>query len=211
MGEYEKLFGLGENYTLEDLRSAYLGKIRKIVERAKEARWQGFLQQRNIFIKLTDAFLVLYKKKAEPTKRTDAYERAETTFKQGKVAYYEGNYRNAAEMFQEAITINPYKHSYYGFLGLALKNLRSYDAAVKALENAIRLFPINKDYWMSLGEVYLEAGKKTKAMESYAAAYLVDPNDLKPLEKMDEIDPTAFILRKRKGFSKGLFGLFKKK
>jgi len=92
-----------------------------------------------------------------------------------------------------------------------LKNLKSYEAAVKAMENAIRLFPIHRDYWMALGEIYLEAGKKTKAMESYASAYLVDPSDVKPLEKMDEIDPTAFILKKRKSFSGGILGLFKKK
>lgn len=210
MGVNKRLFGLQENYTLDDLREAYLKKLKSFIERAREKHWEGFVSHGRIFQKLNDAFLVLYKQAMEPTKRTETHDRAEEIFREGKKFLYEGKNRKAAELFQNATVLNQHKHYYYGFLGIALKNLKSYDAAVKALETAIELFPISQEYWLTLAETYLEAGQKSKAMECFAAAFLVDPTNTKPLEKMDAIDPTAFILKKRKK-GLGLFDLFKKK
>ncbi len=214
MGEYERILGVSDDCSLQDLISVYLKRLESLVNRAKNIGWKGFIHQGSIFRRVNDAFIRLYNEKFASSRRDPDYEKAGEVFKKGKERYYKNDYREAADHFQRAIGFSK-RHTYYGFLGLAFKKMKSYDSAVKAFQEAIKLYPTSRDYWMNLGDIYQEAGQKEKALESYASAYLVDPSDTKPLERMDEIDPEAFILKKKdtgdSNFGKFVKRIFKKK
>ena len=197
-----------EDMSFEELCEAYIGKLKSIVEKARKKKWQGFLQHGTSFKKITDVFIPLYSQKKPRPKIDENFERAETEFKLGKKEYYQGKYREAAEHFQNAASLVPQKHSYHGFLGLALKKMGSYDAAAKSFKTAISLYPVSRDYWLSLGECLEALGVKSGAIEAYAIAFLVEPSDLKPIKKIEDLDPSAnFTGKKRKsGIFRKLFG-----
>ncbi len=193
-----------EGMSFEELCEAYIRKLKTIVEKAREKRWQNFLQHGTSFKKITDAFIPLYSQKKPRPKLDEDFERAEAEFKIGKREYYQGNYREAAAHFQNAVTLVSHKHTYHAFLGLALKKMGSYDAAAKSFKTAISLYPVSRDYWMNLGECLEELGAKSGAIEAYAVAYLVEPGDLEPIQRIEALDPRAeFSRRKKKG---GLLG-----
>ncbi len=198
-----------ENMSFEELCDSYIKRLRSIVEKAKEKDWKGFLHHGSSFRKITDAFIPLYSQKKPRPKVDENFEAAEREFKLGKKLYYQGNYREAAERFQRAASLVPQKHTYHGFLGLALKRIGSHDAAVKAFEKAISLYPLSRDYWMNLGECLREMGAKARAVEAFAIAYLVEPSDLEPIKRAEMLDPRVGISGKRekRGFLKRLFGL----
>jgi len=202
------IFDFREDMTFDELCETYIGKLKGIVEKARKKKWQGFLQHGASFKKITDVFIPLYSQKKPRPKMDEDFERAETEFKLGKKDYYQGKYREAAEHFQNAASLVSKRHSYHGFLGLALKKMGSYDAAVKSFKTAISLYPVSRDYWFNLGECLEALGVKSGAIEAYAIAYLVEPSDFLPIKRIEALDPSAnFSGRKRRqGIFSKLFG-----
>ena len=79
---------------------------------------------------------------------------AEQWFIEGNRFSSEGRFEEAGRAYQKSIDQNPLAPVAHYNLGIAYKNLRQLDKAVKALEKAIELAPTNLDIRLTLGIVY---------------------------------------------------------
>ncbi len=73
-----------------------------------------------------------------------------------------GLFRQASELFQKAVELNPnYADAHYG-LGLALFDQGRWEEAIRSLENAIKINPKDKEARAKLEEASLAASWSTK-------------------------------------------------
>ncbi|MGI8898416.1 MAG: tetratricopeptide repeat protein [Pyrinomonadaceae bacterium] len=73
-----------------------------------------------------------------------------------------GLFRQASELFQKAVQLNPnYGDAHYG-LGLALFDQGRWEEAIRSFENAIKVNPKDKEARERLDEAYVLAGRKLK-------------------------------------------------
>lgn len=73
-----------------------------------------------------------------------------------------GLFRQASELFQKAVELNPnYADAHYG-LGLALFDQGRWEEAIRSLENAIKINPKDKEARAKLEEASLAASRSTK-------------------------------------------------
>ncbi len=193
MVPYEKIFRLGERYTLAELTSAYLTRLKDTVKRLKAAGWKNIEMQANLFRKINEAFNELYRNR-EPEEITinERTRAAEALSRRAKNFYYKNDYWAAAELFQQAITLDGSRHTYFGFLGLCFLKLEKYEAAIKSFEKAIELYPASSDYWYNLGIAYYKAGIKSRAIEKLVAAFLIEPKDEKIIRMLRATAPEIF-------------------
>jgi protein involved in polysaccharide export with SLBB domain len=72
-------------------------------------------------------------------------------------------FKQASELFQKAIELNPnYADAHYG-LGQANFDQGRWEDAIRSFENALRINPKDKEARAKLDAVYVRAGRKTKA------------------------------------------------
>lgn len=189
----EKIFHLKKDYTLSDLSQAYLKHLEEYIRRMKANKWKEMLMLAKLFQKINDAFLYLYKQKeAEELAVNERTKAAEVLSKKARALYYKGDYWGAAEAFQQAISLDASRHTYFGFLGLCFLKLERYDSAIKSFERAIELFPASADYWYNLGLTYFKAGVNRKAVDKLTAAFLIEPKDERVLKILRILVPEAF-------------------
>jgi tetratricopeptide (TPR) repeat protein len=79
---------------------------------------------------------------------------AEQWFLDGNRLSSEGKFEEAAKAYQKSIDQNPLAPVAHYNMGIAYKNLRQLNKAVKSLEKAIELAPTNLDIRLTLGNVY---------------------------------------------------------
>jgi protein involved in polysaccharide export with SLBB domain len=73
-----------------------------------------------------------------------------------------GLFKQASDLFQQAIQLNPnYGDAHYG-LGQAYFDQGRFEEAIRSFENAIRINPKDKEARAKLDEAYVMAGRKTK-------------------------------------------------
>ncbi|MEN3013156.1 MAG: tetratricopeptide repeat protein [Endomicrobiia bacterium] len=88
------------------------------------------------------------------------------------------NFDIAKFHYTQALFINPLSKEAYMALGSIFlsdidKNLQS---AVKLFEQAILVFPEEKDFYNNLGYLYIKSNQEQKALEYYEKALKIDPN-----------------------------------
>jgi protein involved in polysaccharide export with SLBB domain len=99
-----------------------------------------------------------------------------------------GLFRQASELFQKAVQLNPnYGDAHYG-LGLAYSDLGRWEEAIRSFENAVKINPKDKEARAKLDEAHVLAGRNTKPTQHSeegptAAVTPLSPdtsNDLRP-------------------------------
>lgn len=84
----------------------------------------------------------------------------------GLTLYKRGNYLAAAAELRRAIELNPSAPAYLT-LGEALNQMSEPDAAIQALEHAVRLQPENGKAFYAMGIAYDRKGQSDRAAEMY--------------------------------------------
>jgi hypothetical protein len=98
-----------------------------------------------------------------------------------KMAYDQGDYWDAVQLCREAVDRGSDKAEYYYLLGLALsKNSKWQKEAEQNLRIAAKLDPWKVKYLAALGELYMNAGMRTRARNVFEQARTVDPGFVPP-------------------------------
>jgi len=119
----------------------------------------------------------------EPPKEKIVEDKAEEQFKKGKEELEKGNYSESVGLLNEAVKINPERAHYWGSLSSALSNLpKKLKEAEKALQEAIKLEPLNGDYYTDLGFLYLRAGLGKRASGQFEKALKFDSGNTRAKE-----------------------------
>lgn len=93
-----------------------------------------------------------------------------------KMAYDKEDYWDAVQLCREAIDRSGEEAEYYYLLGLALShNAKWQKDAEQNLRIATKLDPWKVKYFKALGELYLNAGMRTRARNVFEQAKAVDP------------------------------------
>lgn len=130
---------------------------------------------------------------------------ADRLFEEGYDFYAAGKYREALDVCDKALAIDPYSllaSCVWTQRGLVLLDLGRHQEAVESFDNAIAIWPNNEVSWSSRASALLLLSLYQEAVESCDKALELDP-DLTPaleakqkaLEKLDE------WFKKRKPFS----------
>jgi tetratricopeptide (TPR) repeat protein len=80
--------------------------------------------------------------------------------------------------YTQSLFINPLSKDAYAALGsLFLTNVEeNLEPAIKLFEQAVKVFPNEKDFYNNLGFLYIKSGQEHKALECYQKALQIDPN-----------------------------------
>lgn len=115
--------------------------------------------------------------------RTDRAGTAADQFNRGMKEYKAGNFWGALEAFNWASRLDAGNSKYYFYEGLALMQMprRRHDAEEK-LKKAIELDPSRTAYYIELGNLYLKAGLKSRALSMFKEALNWDPDSEKAKE-----------------------------
>jgi Flp pilus assembly protein TadD len=98
----------------------------------------------------------------------------------GKQAYSNENYSLAVEELSKAIELGVKRYNLeqvYTLLGNTYCNLKQYEDAIKAHNNALKIDPNYCEAWVNMGVTYRKKGDYDKAEDCYNKAMLIDPND----------------------------------
>lgn len=130
---------------------------------------------------------ILLKKSVEKGPDSDTI-RAEEQFRRGVEELKTGNPWGAVEFLRWASRLNPQKALYWFYLSSALSKIpKRGKEAEEAMLKAIELEPNNANYHAHLGEIYVNAGLRKRAIQQFKIALDYDPtnkNALKELEKL---------------------------
>ena len=115
---------------------------------------------------------------------------AEEQFKRGIKEFKKGNFRGAAEFLRGATREKPHKANYWANLSLALLKMpNKRKEAEEAILKAIALEHHNANYYIHLGNIYLQGGMKKRALHQFETALKWDPtnetaqNEIEKLKK----------------------------
>lgn len=101
----------------------------------------------------------------------------ESLHKKGTDLFMNGKYSESAQVFKEAVSLQPDKASYQFYLAMSLINTSMYDEAEPILKKAIELEPLNDDYYTELGMVYSKLGHPKKAHKTFEFALRLNPHN----------------------------------
>ena len=99
---------------------------------------------------------------------------------QGIDFYQKGNYDRAISAFRRSAALSPYSDntaSAYDYMGKAYLKQEKTAEAIKVYKEAIRLYPTNAEFQVSLGDIYLAAKQPEEALKAYEASVQLDPSD----------------------------------
>jgi tetratricopeptide (TPR) repeat protein len=94
---------------------------------------------------------------------------------QGSLHLWRAEFREARELFDKAISLNPKSDRPYNLRGIASLNLKNYSEAQKDFGEAIRLNPVYSEALNNLGAVYFLQQKLARAEEMFKKALSLNP------------------------------------
>jgi len=100
-------------------------------------------------------------------------------FNDGNNAYKLGQYQQALEYYNKALSIDSTFYSAYYGKGLTLKKMRKYREAAEAYHGAIRHNPTYTEAYVALGKIYTALNKHDDAVETYQKGVKNDPSSAK--------------------------------
>lgn len=113
--------------------------------------------------------------------------RAEEQFKLGVAEIKKGNYWGAADHFKWAASLVPDAGNYWNYLSLAYSKIPGkLKEAEDALLTAIKLEPVNADYYANLGLVYIKAGLQKRAQNNFLKALKIDAKNVKAIKGLEQ-------------------------
>lgn len=100
-------------------------------------------------------------------------------FNDGNNAFKLGQYQQALQYYNKAISLDSTFYSAYYGKGLTLKKMRKYREAAKAHQGAIRHNPTYTQAYVALGKIYADLDKYDDAIETYKKGVGNDPSSAK--------------------------------
>jgi len=88
---------------------------------------------------------------------------------------FQGNYQEAAEIFEKILPLRSDTPSSYVNLALMYAKMRKFDEAIRILEKGIEKIPDSEILLSRLGHTYLVLGRLKKALESMQAVLKINP------------------------------------
>lgn len=99
-----------------------------------------------------------------------------------------GDYEQAINQYDKAISINPQMAEAYSNRGVALKMLKQYDAALQSFTKALEFKNKQQDAaYYNLGEMYRDQNNALKAIEYFYKAAETSPFPMDPYHKAGEL------------------------
>lgn len=201
---YYAILGVSQNATRKQIRDRFLALAR---DRHPD-RFKGEEKTRaeKEFQAITEAFNVLSNPErrrrhdnelARPeTQTVDPGQVAKVYLQRGVKAYREKNYLEAAENFDRATREQPANARAWHHLARACSHQRRWlSRAVKAIEKACELDPMNPDYHKVAGKIFEQAGMNTRAAQAYRTALRWGEDDPALAQKADALEG-----KKKSGF-----------
>jgi len=102
----------------------------------------------------------------------------EIHFNLATVILQEKNFELSRLHYTQALFINPLsKEGYMALGGMMLNDIdNNLTYAIKLFEQAIKVFPEDKDFYNNLGYLYIKNNEEQKALECYKKVLQIDPN-----------------------------------
>ncbi len=97
----------------------------------------------------------------------------------GRLYLYTGNFQNAIQQFQTAITIRPERTDFYQQVAESFQRLGQYEEAIRQYDRAYEISFKNKRWLMPMAELYARLGQEQKALELCTESL----KDLAPLQR----------------------------
>ncbi len=107
---------------------------------------------------------------------------AQQHFKDGKTAFWDKNFEEAARLFATAIYFDPSVSNYHYFYGCALLSLGNPKKAVEALSKADELQPLDADILAEIGHAYLRLNFPLRAKKFLSRATELAPSNKRAME-----------------------------
>ena len=114
-------------------------------------------------------------------------EMARVRFEQGKKALWDKLYAEAAVLFGQAAYLDSSVASYHFYFGMALAKEKKFREAQEAINNALKLDPLNANYMAELGHMYLALGFTSRANAAFEKAIQLDPSNKRAAEGLQKI------------------------
>lgn len=121
-------------------------------------------------------------------------EQAKLLFKRGLNDLNRGNYWNAIECFKICVNYNEREPNYLSFYGYALAlsgNKRRLIEARDYCQRAIQIDRFNPTFYTHLGEVYVKANLKVKAIQSFKEALDLDSDNDYLKKRINELNSST--------------------
>lgn len=101
-------------------------------------------------------------------------ELAKLRFNEGEIAYKKGSFSEARELFGQAVYLDSSVPAYHYFLGLSYNQEKQFQQAVKSINQAIKLDPLNAEYLAELGYLYIKLGFPLRAKSTFEKAIKIN-------------------------------------
>jgi tetratricopeptide (TPR) repeat protein len=104
---------------------------------------------------------------------------AGNTLGQGIDFYQQKSYGRAINAFRRAAVLSPFSDNAakaYDYIGKAYLRLGKTADAIKAYQEAIRIYPTRDEFQLALGDIYLKEEQPEEALKAFESAVRLSPN-----------------------------------
>jgi tetratricopeptide (TPR) repeat protein len=119
------------------------------------------------------------KQAAEEAKKEKQFKGLKQFFDQGNALYNQGQYKQAAAMYEQALALAKDKNIpvVLSRLADAYSKAKDYDKAIATYQKALQLTPDEAPLHNNLGSIYASTGKLTEAQAEFEKAAQLDPTN----------------------------------
>jgi curved DNA-binding protein CbpA len=198
--DYYHILGITPDATPEEIKKTYFNKAKEFHPDRHFSSISDSLKNKlnAVFSHLTLAYKTLYNPKMKmeydlkPSFKNastggSTVEMARARFEEGKKAFWEKSYAEAAELFAQAVYLDSSAASYHFYYGMALAQEKKFRESQEALNKAHKLDPLNANYMAELGHIYLELGFHARAKATFERATQLDLTNKRAAEGLQKI------------------------
>jgi len=198
--DHYQILGITQNSTPEEIKKAYFNKAKEFHPDRHFSSMSDSLKNKlnALFSHLTLAYKTLYNPKIKmeydlnPSFKAASMEgrpveMARARFEEGKKAFWEESYTEAADLFGQAAYLDSSAASYHYYHGMALAKERKFREAQEATNKALKLDPLNANYMAELGHIYLDLGFHERAKATFKRTLQLDPTNKRSAEGLQKI------------------------
>jgi tetratricopeptide (TPR) repeat protein len=107
-----------------------------------------------------------------------------TQFEEGRLAFWNGNFRKAEKIFRQIVSAKNQTGKYLYYYAMTLSKLKKYKEAEKAIMQAIKEDSSNPDYLLEAGCIYCSVGLIHKAKHCFMKVLQLQPSNKKAKESI---------------------------